>query len=461
MSVRRFHLLAIAVCLLLTTTVVAAKTTELARPLAKLDLADGDAIVFLGDSITHQCLYTQYLEDYFYTRFPKMRLKLHNAGVGGAVAWDALERFDADVAAYHPKYVTILLGMNDGRYRPFDEAVFQTYRHDMTELMRRLQSIGAVPIPVTPTMFDARARRMRNGNGNPDTVQLYNSVLAYYGTWLRDVAVERGFGFVDMWGPLNNITLDQRKTNARFTMIPEGVHPGPAGHVIMATAVIADLGLPRSVSNIRIATLAKGKRRVHTLGGKLSDLSITGDEVTFTYLADSLPWVVPAEAQQGAKLSHLGHRLSREALEIDGLPRGHYTLTIDGKTVGTYPAAALARHIELQSNTNTPQVQRAMEIAVLNKQRNDGPVHALRGEWLQFQQFSRARRAASQHPDNRQLQKQLAAAKAKIAGMDQRVAKDNAEAKKIEDHIFQINQPTPRHYVVRRVAAGGKKPKTP
>ena len=79
----------------------------------KLELADGDCLVFLGDSITHQCLYTQYVEDYFYTRFPNIRVKYHNAGVGGAKAWDALERFERDVAAYKPKYVTILLGMNE------------------------------------------------------------------------------------------------------------------------------------------------------------------------------------------------------------------------------------------------------------------------------------------------------------------------------------------------------------
>ena len=38
----------------------------------KIDLQDGDTLVFLGDSITHQCLYTQYVEDYYYTRYPKL-----------------------------------------------------------------------------------------------------------------------------------------------------------------------------------------------------------------------------------------------------------------------------------------------------------------------------------------------------------------------------------------------------
>ena len=64
---------------------------DLKPPLAKISLSDGDTLVFLGDSITHQCLYTQYVEDFFYTRFPKTRIRFHNAGVGGAKAWDALK----------------------------------------------------------------------------------------------------------------------------------------------------------------------------------------------------------------------------------------------------------------------------------------------------------------------------------------------------------------------------------
>jgi hypothetical protein len=58
----------------------------------KITPADGDTFVFLGDSITAQGLYTQYLETYFYTRYPHLRLKFHNAGVSGDTAADALER---------------------------------------------------------------------------------------------------------------------------------------------------------------------------------------------------------------------------------------------------------------------------------------------------------------------------------------------------------------------------------
>ena len=60
--------------------------------LPQMTLEDGDTLVFLGDSITHQCLYTQYVEDFYYTRFPKLHIHFHNAGVGGDRASDALVR---------------------------------------------------------------------------------------------------------------------------------------------------------------------------------------------------------------------------------------------------------------------------------------------------------------------------------------------------------------------------------
>ncbi len=160
-----------------------------------LDLKDGDTLVFLGDSITHQCLYTQYIEDFFYTRYPKVHIHFHNAGVGGDRASDALTRFDEDVAAYKPKYVTILLGMNDGSYKDFDKAVFDTYQKDMSTLLDKIAGIGATAIPMTPTMFDARAKRISGKTQEPrDTY--YNGVLALYGTWLREQTEVRGLGFV-------------------------------------------------------------------------------------------------------------------------------------------------------------------------------------------------------------------------------------------------------------------------
>src|SRR2546421_3866569 len=50
-------------------------------------IRDGDRIVFLGDSITEQRLYTTYIEAYALTRHPEWKLWFRNVGWGGDTSW--------------------------------------------------------------------------------------------------------------------------------------------------------------------------------------------------------------------------------------------------------------------------------------------------------------------------------------------------------------------------------------
>ena len=450
------HLQKLFAFLLLTFIAFATTAAENKAPVAKMELKSGDVVVFLGDSITHQCLYTQYVEDFFYTRFPKKRITFHNAGVNGAQAWDALQRFDRDVASYKPKYVTVLLGMNDGRYQPYNEEIFKTYYKNMSLVVEQIRKTGATPVLMTPTMYDARAARLRMKNKpNPATsarLELYNSVLSYYGTWLREVAVKNGHGFVDMYSPLNNLTLQQRKTNPNFTMIADSVHPGPAGQLVMAYAIIEDMGLRSPVSNIRILNTSGASPKGQGRGGKITSLKKTETGISFTFTANSLPWVLPKEAKVGVDILKLGHRASREGLEVQGLKPGQYELSIDGKAVGIYGVSALARHIELQSNTKTPQYQQALQVAELNKKRNSGPVRALRGEWSQYQRYARAKEQHRLRPGDVNVKAQFEKLATRIEGLEERIVKHESAAKEIESQIFKINQPKPRKYELKRVS---------
>jgi lysophospholipase L1-like esterase len=435
-----------------TGTVLATSPTAVKSPLARLDLSDGDSIVFYGDSITHQRLYTQYLGDYFYTRYPQMRLKLHNAGVSGSVAWEALERFDRDVAAYKPKYVFVLLGMNDGNHEPFNPTIYATYRKDMTTIFEKIEKIGATPIIMDPTMFDARVRRAKRPHANPENTLMYNAVMTYYGAWLREVAMDSGYGFVDVWGPMNNIAMELRKSNPTFTLVPDAVHPGPAGHMVMTTAIIHDMGLSRQVSDICLALDAEKQHQVTATGGKLTDLKRLANGVEFIWQAASLPWVVPNEVQIDAQLHGLDNSMNDETLEIHGLAPGKYTLVIDGQNVGTYDTVQLEHHIELQENAKTPQYQQALAVANLNKQRNEGPVDAMRTEWWNFQDYIDAKHELKEHPDNVKSKQKLVSSEHLIVGMDARIAKDNADARLLEDRIFQINKPVAHKYSLTKGA---------
>lgn len=363
--------------------------TEFKKLVQYIDLKDGDTMVFLGDSITHQCLYTQYIEDFYYTRFPTNRIRFHNSGVGGDRAADALARFDEDVAAFKPKYVTILLGMNDGTYRDFDKATFDTYQEGMNQVLDKIAGLGATAVPMTPTMHDARAARMRKPQEPRDTY--YNGVLALYGAWLREQAQVRGLGFVDMYSPLNNITLDMRKTNANYTMIKDGVHPDAPGQVVMAVAILDNMIAKSAVSSIMVAQQPKtGKFAGFGANGKVTNLKQEGEKLSFTFQANALPWVLPPDASEGYKFTHAGHRNSNEKITVRNLAPGKYELRIDGQLVGTYLDGQLAYGVELEENDKTPQYQQALKVAMLNKDRNDQAMHKLRDYWRDLKVKRRA-----------------------------------------------------------------------
>ncbi len=418
---------------------------------AAINLQDGDTFVFLGDSITHQRLYTQYVEDFFYQRFPNRRIKFHNAGVGGARAWDALARVNRDVLDYKPRYVSILLGMNDGSYQPFNADIFATYQKDMTELVEKLREGGAIPILMSPTMFDSRAaqanpRRQRD----PAMLSQYNSVLAYYGRWLQDVAIETGTSYVDMFSLLNDLTVEAREKDPEFTLIKDAIHPDPPGQIVMAYAMIDDLGLRRPLSNIRIQPNSKGDIKATATGGKVENLKATDTSVEFDWTADGLPWVLPEEAQAGVKLLNLGHRATKEGLEVHGLAPGKYHLLIDDVAIGTFPHTSLSRHIELQSNDKTPQYQQAMEVAMLNKQKNDGPVSELRNAWRTFQSWARRARQLETQPNNKELAAAVEKDRERLQDLEATIEKAELDAKAIEDKIYEVNQPKTRRFVLRK-----------
>src|SRR6478752_1154042 len=91
-------------------------------------LKEGDRVVFYGDSITDQRLYTTFTETYVLTRFPAMKVDFIHSGwggdrVGGGGGGPIDVRLERDVIAYKPSVMTIMLGMNDGSYKALDEDI--------------------------------------------------------------------------------------------------------------------------------------------------------------------------------------------------------------------------------------------------------------------------------------------------------------------------------------------------
>ena len=348
-----------------------------------LGLKDGDRFIFIGDSITHQCLYTQYVENFYYTRHPEMRIHFRNAGVSGDRAQDALNRWDEDIASFKPTVATVLLGMNDGGYKDFDMATFQTYEKGMTELMDKLDAIKCRVILMSPTMFDHQAFEQMVKE-NPEraknkTPTNYNGVLAYYGKWAQEVARKRGYQFVDLYGPLNTLTVQGRKDDPTFTLIKDAIHPGADGQLIMAYSLLTQVNETGGVLGTGVR-LVKGEWK--PLGSIVTDITGTpGKSVSYTVKQSALPWAEFQDAPIGTKLARSGHTAGQESHIVVGLEAGRYDLKINGQTVGTFDEKMLGVHAEIEEMATSPTAQQAFKVIALNKERNDKAIHPLRDLW--------------------------------------------------------------------------------
>src|SRR4051812_1015068 len=77
-------------------------------------LREGDRVVFYGDSITDQRLYTTFTETFVVTRFPKLNVSFVHSGWGGdrvtgGAGGPVDVRLWRDVLPYNPTVVTIML----------------------------------------------------------------------------------------------------------------------------------------------------------------------------------------------------------------------------------------------------------------------------------------------------------------------------------------------------------------
>ena len=100
---------------------------------------------------------------------------------------------------------------------------------------------------------------------------------------MHTVAAQSGTSYVDMFSLLNALTAEARKTDPAFTLIRDAVHPDPPGQLVMAYAMIDDLGLRKQLSNIRIQPAPGGDFQASTTGGKVTKLKRTDDGLEFEH----------------------------------------------------------------------------------------------------------------------------------------------------------------------------------
>jgi lysophospholipase L1-like esterase len=209
-------------------------------------LPGAQRVLFLGDSITYAGGYVEFIEAYFATRFPGRRIEILNLGLpsetvsglsepghadGKFPRPDLHERLARVLTKTKPDVVIACYGMNDGIYLPFSEDRFAAFTNGLMRLRAAVADIGAKMIHVTPPVFD----EARGGHAG------YAATLDHYSDWML-AQRQAGWNVIDIHEPMKRALEEGRGSDPNFYLAGDGIHPGDAGHWMMAKQILLHLG---------------------------------------------------------------------------------------------------------------------------------------------------------------------------------------------------------------------------
>jgi lysophospholipase L1-like esterase len=443
----------------------------------------GEKVIFIGNSITEAGYYESYIWLYYMLHFPDRRITVINGGIGGERAKNIAERLDDDVVARKPTTVCLTFGMNDTGYYEFgwanaDSAAktrVDESEHYFNLIRKKLNTLPAKKIMITSSPYDETVKNPKNYF--PKKSIAMDSVSAFQ----KRAAAADHWGFVDFFHPMTAITLKWQQKDSAFTLTgSDRIHPGNAGHFVMAWLFLQQQGLAgKPVADIVLDAQptadATHRTVIKSENCTLSESAITAREVKFNYLAKSLPfpadtvprlWGNPSAQSEALKIIPFTEQMNKEGLTVKGLAPGEYVVTIDDKAIGQWSADDLANGINLATLPNTPEYDQAMSVLCLNEERMAVESKLRAYYWLQFDYLRGIGRAfnddaVTMDSVNRQSAKDWAVASKRD---NYRAARYPAvrkawekEMELLTDEIYHVNQPR-RHTIWIKPAPAGPDP---
>ena len=359
----------------------------------------GERIIFLGNSITEAGYYESYVWLYYMLHFPGRRITVYNGGIGGDRAKNILDRFDDDVLPKKPSTICLTFGMNDSGYFEFLAAnADSTAKERVRESQRSFEAIReklkkytpAKKIMISSSLYDETVKNPKNYF--PKKSAAMQEIAAFQ----EKAAREERWGFVDFLRPMTEITLREQKKDSSFTLTgSDRIHPGNAGHFVMAWLFLKQQGFTgQPVADVVIdAAAAKTERSENC---RISALSASKADVQFDYLAYSLPfpqdsiprlWGNPQRQTEALDVIPFNEEMNKEKLTVKGLGEGNYSVSMDGQPIGHWTGTQLAKGINLATLTNTPEYEQAMSVLWLNEERMGLEAKLRNYYWLQFIYF--------------------------------------------------------------------------
>ncbi|MCD7936485.1 MAG: SGNH/GDSL hydrolase family protein [Tannerellaceae bacterium] len=356
---------------------------------------EGDKVAFVGNSITDGGHYHSYIWLYYMTRLPREQIRIYNVGIGGDRAYDINKRFEQDVLVKRPNVIYLTFGMNDSGYMEYNQPeagefartkIEESYQ-DYLSIEKKLQNLQDTRISlIGSSPYDETARIENTPLKNK------NAAMQQIIRFQQTSAEKNGWNFFDLNHPMTAINQKYQQTSPSFTICGnDRIHPDNDGHMVMAYLLLQAQGFSgKKVADIRMDAKTQ---KFRTENCTLSGLSVSPEEITFDYLAHSLPypldtiprgWGSQKSQAEATRIIPFIEEMNQETLQIQTLLKGNYRLTIDDIYIDTFSDQELAAGINLALYTQSPQYQQALAIMHLNEERWEIERRFRQYAWIQF-----------------------------------------------------------------------------
>jgi lysophospholipase L1-like esterase len=332
-------------------------------------LHEGDRVAFYGDSITAQRLYTRFVEDFALTRYPQMHVDFCNAGVpgdtvNGGYTGDRKTRLARDLFPDRPTVVTIMLGMNDGYYMPFNPKYLGIFEDGYRDLVKEIaaQAPAARVTLISTTPYDEVTHGTEFAH--------YNESVSRNAGFVRDFAASSHFPFADFDRTVETLLAAGHRSNASLAalLVPDRIHPSEAAHWVMAAELARTWGFSPIVSSVHLD--ASRNKAVAAENAHVTDLVFKDGSLSWTQTDNALP--LPLQLSDGmiqfvVATSNLA-AMDQQMLSIAGLSSPQYTLSIDGHAIASFSQKELATGVNL-ALFSTPMESQARDVDGIETER--------------------------------------------------------------------------------------------